>query len=335
MTAHRPTDVKFGRVIRDLQGRVTRVVEYRDASADERNVTEMNMGVYLADAAFLLDSLTKITPDNDQKEYYLTDVVAHAAAQHSVAAFAVSDPTETLGVNDRIDLADASESLRIRILRHWMREGVTVTDPQHCLVEPTVTLGRDITLEPGVILKGNTRLADGVVVGTGSVLIDTTAEEDSAFLPYTVAESAHVGAASHVGPFARLRPGTHLGRDCKVGNFVEMKKVTFGNGAKASHLTYLGDATVGADSNIGCGTITCNYDGVFKHETHIGDGVFVGSDTQLVAPVTVAGSTVTKDVPAGALYMNREPATIKEGWADKRWADLKAKKAADKASTKK
>lgn len=337
MTATRPVTSHFGRVVRDGHGRVVRNVEYRDATTAERQLTEMNMGVYLADARFLVEALGRLSNDNDQKEYYLPDVISHAAAlgAEAVATWLVADADETLGVNDRVELAEAGAVLRRRLNTAHMKAGVTFEDPATTFIEPTVTIANDVVIGAGVHLKGKTAIATGCEIEAGCFLDDTTVGEGTHFLPYCHAKEAAVGASVSVGPWARLRPGAKLGDEVKIGNFVEVKNATMGRASKAAHLTYIGDASVGIDVNIGCGTITCNHDGVFKHRTEIGDGAYIGSDTALVAPVKVgagaivaAGSTVVTDVPDDALYINRAEPKLKAGWAKKRWETLRAKKAA-------
>ncbi len=320
----------YGRLVRE-GGRVVRVVEERDASEAERRIVEVNAGVYAVDADFLWKALASLKPSNAQGEYYLTDVVALAAAQGEVAVVA-ADFEETAGVNDRVDLAACARELRRRINQAHMRAGVTLEDPDSTTIEGPVELAADVVLEAFVTLRGRTRVAEGARIGQGSVLSDVELGAQTEVRPYCVMEQSRVGARCVLGPFARLRPGSELAEGVHLGNFVETKKARIGKGSKANHLSYLGDAVLGAGVNVGAGTIICNYDGVAKHLTEVGDGVFIGSDTQLLAPVKVgegafiaAGTTVTEDVPADALALSRTPQVVKPGWARKRRERLKGK----------
>lgn len=313
----------YGRVVKcGKDGRVLHIVEEKDADAEQKSIAEINAGIYCADSEFLFDAVKNLTNENAQKEYYLTDIVKIAADQGSLCvAYQTQDAVEVMGVNDRVQLAAAGAELRRRKNVELMLSGVTIIDPATAYVDKNVGIGTDTLIHPNVSLSGQTRvgcgcvlepgvvvrncqLGDRVVVKAGSVLSDSTLHDDVA-----------------VGPMAHLRPGTELMNNVKIGNFVETKKMTMGRGSKASHLTYLGDATVGENVNIGCGTITCNYDGVNKHRTIIEDDVFVGSDVQLVAPVTIgrnsliaAGTTVTSDVPPDSLAIARSPQVNKIGW---------------------
>ncbi|WP_426748954.1 bifunctional UDP-N-acetylglucosamine diphosphorylase/glucosamine-1-phosphate N-acetyltransferase GlmU [Myxococcus faecalis] len=319
----------YGRVLRE-GGRVTRVVEQKDASPEQRAVKECNAGIYSVDAAFLWKALAEIKPNNAQGEYYLTDLVELAARQGPVGTV-VADATETAGVNDKVELAARAKVLQRRINDAHMRAGVTLHDPDTTFIEEDVVVGSDSEVGPGVSLTAGSVIGEGVVIGPGCVVSASTVADGSVLKPYSVLEEAKVGVRNVIGPFARLRPGTELAEDVHLGNFVETKKAQIGKGSKANHLTYLGDARIGAGCNIGAGTITCNYDGVNKSLTQLGDGVFIGSDTQLVAPVQVgdgayvgAGTTVTKNVPPGSLAVSRAPQVTKEGWV----AAKKARRAA-------
>ncbi len=324
----RPADpTGYGRVVRDERGRVGAIVEHKDASAEQRAIGECNAGLYDCDAAFLWKALKGVGTANAQGEYYLTDLVAAAARTGKPAVAVEAKVEEVSGVNDRVELAAAAQVLRRRLAERWMREGVTMLDPVSTYIDEEVELGADVTLEPNVRLVGATRIGAGSRIGFGSVIEASTVGASVTVKPYSVFEDAVVGDRAQIGPFARLRPGTVLAEEVHIGNFVETKKTTMGRGSKANHLAYVGDATVGARCNIGAGTITCNYDGVNKLPTVLGDGVFIGSDTQLVAPVTVgdgayvgAGSTVVKDVPAGALALSRAEQVVKEGWVERRKA---------------
>ena len=320
----------YGRLVRE-GGKVTRVVEERDASEAERRLKEVNAGAYAVDGRFLWSCLASLRPSNAQGEYYLTDVVALAAAQGGVAVVS-ADVEETLGVNDRVDLARCAQLLRQRLNQAHQRAGVTMEDPDSTTVEASVELSEDTVLEKGVTLRGRTRVARGARIGQGSVLRDVEVGEGTEVRPYCVMEESRVGPRCVLGPFARLRPGSELAEGVHLGNFVETKKSRIGKGSKANHLSYLGDAVVGAGVNVGAGTIVCNYDGTAKHPTEVGDGVFIGSDTQLVAPVKVgagafvaAGTTVSEDVPADALVLSRAPLVVKPGWARKRRERQKGK----------
>ncbi len=311
----------YGRIVRGPAGEVRAVVEHKDCSEEQRSLREVNPGIYLVDTGFLRGALAKLGTNNAQGELYLTDLVAMAAEQGGVTAVSVSSE-ETLGVNDRCQLAESERVLRDRLRRQWMLAGVTLEDPATTYLDVTVSLGSDVVLGPGVVLRGDTRVADLVHIGTGCVLSDTVVDEGARLAPYTVCEQAHVGPAVQAGPFARLRPGADLRERSRVGNFVEVKKTVLGKGAKANHLAYLGDAVIGEDCNVGAGTITCNYDGIGKHKTVLGDRVFIGSNSTLVAPVTVesdayvgAASTISRDVPKDALAIARARQENKEGYA--------------------
>ncbi len=324
ITCRQSNPTGYGRILRGPAGQVTGVVEEKDATAQQKALTEINAGIYVADARFLWGALEKLTPQNAQGELYLTDIVAQAAGVGAVATIDV-DATETAGVNDRAELAERAEVLRARINLAHLRSGVTLLHPASTFIDEGVEIGPETTLGPNVSLHGATNIGAGVTIGQGSVLTNSTVGDGSDVKPYSVLDEAVVGPRCHVGPFARLRPGTRLDEGVHVGNFVETKKAHLRHGTKASHLTYLGDAEIGSNCNIGAGTITCNYDGVNKHLTTLGNDVFIGSDSQLVAPVTVgdgafvaAGSTITEDVPAQALAMSRAPQVVKEGWAERR-----------------
>jgi bifunctional UDP-N-acetylglucosamine pyrophosphorylase / glucosamine-1-phosphate N-acetyltransferase len=290
----------YGRVLRDTSGRVVSIVEQKDATAQQRAVTEMNAGIYIADARFLWGALETLSPANAQGELYLTDIVAKAAAVGEVAVVEAS-PEETAGVNDRVELAERARALQQRINRRHMLAGVTFLDPSTAWVDEGVELGPDTVVGPNVALRDDCEVGAHVTIEQGCVLTRSVVGDGSHLKAYSVLEEARVGLNCHIGPFARLRPETVLDEGVHVGNFVETKKTRMKKGAKAGHLTYLGDATVGEKTNIGAGTITCNYDGVNKHQTVLGDG-----------------TTVTANVPAQALAMARTPQVVKEGWAERR-----------------
>jgi bifunctional UDP-N-acetylglucosamine pyrophosphorylase/glucosamine-1-phosphate N-acetyltransferase len=316
----------YGRIVRDDRGGVVRIVEAKDASDEEKRIDEVNAGIYVFDGEQLFDNLRNLKPENAQKEYYLTDLLSVIrAGGHRVGAVVADDPIEALGVNSRSELAQAEGEIQRRVVRRLMSEGVTFRNPDTVVIDSTVTIEPDTVVYPFVTLEGATRIGEGCVIDPGVHLNNVTVGDDVHLKTGTVAEDAVIEDEASVGPYAHLRGGTRLGRRTKVGNFVETKKAVFGEGAKASHLSYIGDADIGADVNIGAGTITCNYDGVNKHKTTIEDGAFIGSDSQLVAPVRIgrgayvgAGSTITKDVPAESLALSRTPQRVVEGWAERK-----------------
>jgi len=323
----------YGRIVRDTSGAVLRIVEAKDASADEKKIDEVNAGIYVFNASDLFTNLQNLSTNNAQGEYYLTDLIAMLrSAGKRIGAMVVRDPMEAVGVNSRSDLAVVEAEIQRRVVEKLMADGVTFRNPNTVVIDSTVTIGADTVVYPYVTLEGLTKIGEGCVIDPSVHLVNVTVGDDVHLKTGTIAEEATIEDEAIVGPYANLRPGTHLGKHVKIGNFVETKKAVFGEGAKASHLSYIGDAEVGADVNIGAGTITCNYDGVNKHKTTIEDGVFIGSDTQLVAPVRVgkgayvgAGSTITKDVPPDSLALSRTPQRIIEGWATKRREELKKK----------
>ena len=323
----------YGRVIRDAEGKPARIVEEKDATDPERALDEVNAGLYCADAAFLWKALARVGSANAQGEFYLTDLVAMAARRGGAVAVQV-DPAEASGVNDREELARAGRVLLRRRASALMRAGVTIEDPDRFDCDEGVEIGTDVVVEPGVRLLGRTRIGPGCRVGAGAILNDAVLARDVTVRPYTVVDESTVATGAILGPFSRLRPGSDIGEGAHVGNFVETKKTRLGKGAKANHLAYVGDAFVGAGANVGAGTITCNYDGEKKHQTHIGDGAFIGSDSILVAPIEIgagayvaAGSVVTEPVPAGALALGRARQVTKEGWVERRNAARKAAEA--------
>ncbi len=314
----------YGRIVRDARGRLARIVEERDCGDEERAIDEINAGIYLVQSRFLFAALGRLRGDNAQGELYLTDVAAMAARAGEVATVE-ADADEIAGVNDRVELARADRAMRRRINEALMRAGVTLHDPETCLVEPGVTVAADCEIGPSVALRGATAIAPGAHIEAGCVLTDCTVGAGAHLKPYTVAAESEIAAGATLGPFAHLRPGSVIGEGAKIGNFVETKKARLGAGAKASHLSYLGDADIGDGVNVGCGTITCNYDGYNKYRTVIEAGAFIGSDTQLVAPVTVgknavvaAGTTVVEDVPAGALAISRAKQVAVPGYFERK-----------------
>ena len=338
LTAVLPDASGYGRVVRahSAERAVSRIVEDRDADAAEQAIREINVGTYVVDGEFLFSSLEKLDPSNAQGEYYLTDIIH--LAEHSgrrVAAVVLDNPDEGLGVNTRRQLAEAEQVVRQQIRDRWLDAGVTMIDPASVWIDATVTIGKDTILHPNVTLEGTTVIGEDCVLRSSVRLKDCIVGTGVKILDHCVCTDSHIEDGAHVGPFVHLRPGVVVRKKAKVGNFVEMKKTDLGEGSKANHLSYLGDATIGKGVNIGAGTITCNYDGARKFQTVIGDGVFLGSDTQLIAPVTVgagsiiaAGTTVTKDVPADALVIGRVPQVNRQGWAARRRAlqgDVKRK----------
>ena len=303
----------YGRIVRNPDGSVAKIVEEKDADAATRKIREVNSGTYAFDRAFLEKGLPRLSDVNAQREFYLTDLVLEALAEGTcVVPLAAADPDEVRGINSRRELAEATGIVLRRTIDELMASGVTVIDPSRTYVEPGVSVGQDSVLEPGVFLLGKTRVGRGVRIQTGCVVEDCVLGDGAHLKPYCVMTSSRVRNRAIIGPFSHLRPESDIGEGAHIGNFVEVKKSRIGRGSKANHLSYLGDATIGAGVNVGAGTITCNYDGVHKYPTVIEDGVFIGSDTQLVAPVRVgkgavigAGTTVTTDVPAGSLAISR------------------------------
>jgi bifunctional UDP-N-acetylglucosamine pyrophosphorylase / glucosamine-1-phosphate N-acetyltransferase len=322
LTAALPDPSGYGRIVRDSAGRVVRIVEQKEASPAESAIAEINTGVMSLPAARLRRWLAALRNDNAQREYYLTDVIAMAFAEGvDVLGVQATDPNEVIGINDKLQLAAAERSFQRRAADDLMRRGATIADPARIDVRGRVTLGVDVFIDVGVILSGDVELGDRVRIGPNCVISDSTLGADTIVHACSVIDGAVAGTACELGPFARLRRGTELAERVKIGNFVEVKKSRIARGSKANHLSYLGDATIGADVNIGAGTITCNYDGAQKHETTVGDDAFVGSGVMLVAPVEIgaratigAGSTVTKDAPAGVLTVARSRQVAVEGW---------------------
>ncbi|HYN12105.1 MAG TPA: bifunctional UDP-N-acetylglucosamine diphosphorylase/glucosamine-1-phosphate N-acetyltransferase GlmU [Burkholderiales bacterium] len=313
LSAEVPQAQGYGRIVRDQAGRVARIVEQKDASSAERAIREINAGFYALSAQRLSAWLKKITNRNAQKEYYLTDIVALAAADGvPVAGVKVDDPWEVAGVNSKQELAALERVLQSREANRLLEAGVTLADPARIDVRGELSCGRDVSIDVNCVFEGRVALGDEVRVGPNCVLRDVTVAAGSEVLAFSHLEEAEIGARCRVGPFARLRPGASLADEVHVGNFVEVKASRLGIGSKANHLSYIGDSEVGARVNVGAGTITCNYDGVAKHRTIIEDDCFIGSDATLVAPLRIArgsyigaGSTITKDTPAGQLTVAR------------------------------
>jgi bifunctional UDP-N-acetylglucosamine pyrophosphorylase/glucosamine-1-phosphate N-acetyltransferase len=338
LTAVMPDPTNYGRVTRDADGHVTAIIEDRDATDAQKEIAEICTGVYAFDATVVRDVLERIATDNAQQEEYLTDAIGLLVREGKVVASVVAeDWRETLGVNDRLQLADARRHMRDRIVAHWMREGVTITDPQTTWMGVRVRLEPDVTLHQNTQLHGVTLIRSGATVGPDCTLRDTEVGP-GATVTKSMCEGAVIGADATVGPFSYLRPGTRLGDRGKIGAFVETKKAEIGDGSKVPHLTYVGDATIGEDANIGAGTVFVNYDGVDKHHTTIGDAAFVGSGSMLVAPREIgpgayvaAGSAITEDVPAGAIGIGRSRQRNILGWVFRRRAGTKSADAARRA----
>lgn len=312
----------YGRVVRDSAGQVARIVEQKDATAEELRIEECNTGVLAAPAKPLKAWLARLRNDNAQGEYYLTDVIGLAAQSAvSVSPVCLADPIEALGVNDKEQLARLEALYRSNAARELMRAGVTVIDPARLDVRGDVTHGQDVFLDANVVLEGQVTLGNRVRIGPGCLVRDSRIGDDTEVLAYCILDGATIGAGARIGPFSRIRPTTELADGVHVGNFVEVKNSTLGTGSKANHLSYVGDAQVGAQVNIGAGTIVANYDGANKHRTRIGDGAHTGSNSVLVAPITVgegatiaAGSTVINEVPAGKLTIARPRQTTIDSW---------------------
>lgn len=349
LSANVPDATGYGRIVRDEDGLVTQIVEHKDAlkiaedtgDTTIADITEINSGIYAFDGAVLSRTLAEVTTDNVQGEKYLTDVLGLARAEGGrVATYVTDDLWEVEGVNDRVQLATLGAVLNRRITERWMREGVTVVDPSTTWIDVDVQLDQDVTIKPNTQLHGKTTIATGAVIGPDTTLTDVEVRQN-AKVRRTEATEATIGQGATVGPFTYIRPGTVLGESGKIGAFYETKNVDIGRGAKLSHLGYAGDAEIGENTNIGCGNITANYDGVKKHRTIIGAEVRTGSNTVFTAPVTIgdgaytaAGAVVRKDVPPGALTMNAMDQRIIEDWVQERRPDTAAAEAARKANEK-
>lgn len=340
LTAMLDDPKQYGRIVRDAGGGVVGIVEYNDATDDVRKLNEINSGIYAFDATVLRDGLSRLTVDNAKGEHYLTDVLGIARADgRRVGAYRSDDVWQTEGVNDRVQLADVRRELNWRVLERWMRDGVTVVDPSTTWVDVTVELARDVVLQPGVQLHGATRVGDGARIGPEVTLTDCVVGE-RANVVRTHADEAEIGQEAVVGPYTYLRPGARLEARAKAGAHVEIKASTVGEGAKVPHLSYVGDAEIGEGANIGAATVFVNYDGVAKHLTVVGPHARVGSDTMLVAPVsigdgayTAAGSVITDDVPPGAMAVARGRQRNIDGWVERKRAGTPAAEAARAAQS--
>ncbi len=310
----------YGRIVREANGDVLRIVEHKDANAGELAIHEVNTSVYVFDAAVLCDAIANLNAQNAQGEFYLTDALEHARKFGHVGAMSAADPLSVEGVNTRVQLVALAKAHNKRVCEKWMLEGVTILDPDTTWIEDDVTLAQDVTVLPGCFLQGHTTVASGAVVGPYTTLIDAQIDENAVVERSRVQES-HIGKAANIGPWTYLRPGNVFGEETKAGAFVEMKKAHIGNGTKVPHLSYIGDADLGEHTNIGGGTITANYDGVHKNHTTIGSGAHVGAGNLFVAPVTVgdgvttgAGSVVRHDVPSDSMVYSENTQHVVEGW---------------------
>ena len=334
LTAHVDNPTGYGRILRNEYGSISGIVEERDATEEQRLITEINTGIYCFDLDGLFDRLRKIKNNNAQHEYYLTDIVQVCLDDGlSVGSITVSDASETLGVNSRVQLAAASRIMQRRINDAWMTSGVTMVAPELCWISPDVSIGPDTTLLPMTTLTGATSIASDCVIGPDTRIADSSVGAGSV-VDSSIILHSEIGEQAEIGPRSYLRPGCVLADHVKVGTSVELKAAHVGSGTKIPHLSYLGDATVGAGVNIGAGSITCNFDGEKKNPTTIGDGAFIGSDTMLIAPVTVgaqattgAASAIAKDVPDGALAVERSEQTTIEGWAERKRTSRPGKEA--------
>lgn len=313
---------QLGRIVRDADGRIQRIVEFKDATLEEQQICEINSGILAAPSNLLKGWLDQIRPNNQQGEYYLTDIIAMAVADGVVVdGIAATTPVEVIGVNDRVQLAELERAFQHRQVHALLLDGVSFADPDRVDIRGSLSVGQDCFVDANVVFEGEVKLGDNVYIGPNSVIIDSVLGDDVQVKPNTVVEGALVAARCELGPFARIRPGTELGTGVKIGNFVEVKKSKLASGVKAGHLAYLGDAIIGADSNIGAGAVTCNYDGTNKHATIIGDNVFVGTNSTLVAPLDIgdeafiaAGSTITKTVENSNLAVGRGKQRNISGW---------------------
>lgn len=324
LTAKAPNPTGYGRVIRDGNNQVERIVEHKDAVGQELLINEINTGTYCFDNRLLFEALKQVSNENAQGEYYLPDVIEIMRANgEKVSAHLTNNFEETLGINDRVALAQAEKIMKNRINESHMRNGVTIIDPDHTYIGPDVKIGQDVTVYPGTMIHGSTIISSDAIIGPDSEITDCQIGESSV-VKQSVVLSSHIGEHADIGPYAYIRPESVIGNYAKVGHFVELKKSTIGENSKVSHLSYIGDTEIGRNVNVGCGTITVNYDGKAKHKTNIGDEAFIGCNTNLIAPVTVeegayiaAGSTITKDVPDHALSIARARQVNKEGYARK------------------
>lgn len=312
----------YGRIIRNNRGEVTRIVEEKDASDEQRSICEINTGMMVVKHKYLSQWLNELDNNNNQGEFYLTDIVQKAVSEKIMIQTSQPDSvTEIHGINDRVQLAEMERYYQLIQAHHLMRQGVTLADPSRFDLRGDLETGRDISIDINVILEGSVSIGTNVTIGANCLIRDADIADGTTILPNCVIENAVIGERNRIGPFARIRPHTRLGNDVHIGNFVEVKNTEVADGSKMNHLSYIGDAEIGRDTNVGAGTITCNYDGANKHKTIIGDDVHIGSDTQLIAPVRIgngvtigAGSTITRDVDSGCLVHNRVQHRLEKGW---------------------
>lgn len=315
----------YGRIVRDESKHFVKIVEQKDATDEEKRITEINGGMYVFEAKHLKSALSKITNNNKQQEYYLTDTIEILLHEgYNVDAIAIMNPDDILGVNSREQLAQATAIMKQRINRKHMDNGVTLIDPHHTYIDPEVEIGQDTVIEPGCIIEGNTSIGEKCLIGYNTKIRNCKVGNSVAIESSMLIDS-QIDEGCHIGPFAYIRPNSHIGAKVKIGDFVEIKNATIGEGTKVSHLTYIGDADVGCDVNFGCGTVVVNYDGEKKHRTIIKDHAFIGCNTNLVSPVvieenvyTAAGSTITQDVPKNSLAIARARQEIKPEWVTKK-----------------
>ncbi|MFM8383829.1 MAG: bifunctional UDP-N-acetylglucosamine diphosphorylase/glucosamine-1-phosphate N-acetyltransferase GlmU [Actinomycetota bacterium] len=337
LTTELPDPYGYGRIVYDKSGALDSIVEERDANEAIREISEINSGVYVFDLESLNAALTKLSKSNSQGEEYLTDVISILKGEgKKVSTYLASDFVEILGINDRAQLADVASLMRDRINDSLMRSGVSIVDPASVWIDPDVEIESDVRIEPGVAIRGNSKVGTGAVIGPRSTLIDTQVGAGAKVFE-SHCEASKIGERASVGPYSHLRGGTVLANEVKVGSFVEIKNALVGEGSKVPHLSYVGDAKIGRESNIGAATIFVNYDGVEKHETKVGDHVRIGSDSMLIAPVTIgdgaytaAGSVIDEDVPAGALGIGRARQVNILGWVLKKRKGTKSAQAAEK-----
>ena len=326
LTARVTPPHEYGRIVRDGRGHISAIVEHKDATPAQRAIDEINSGIFAFALEPLFDAVRSLGSANAQGEYYLTDLVGLYRSQgRTVETVVLEDSREVLGVNSRRELADVTAILKTTRNDELMAEGVSIVDPATAWIGPDVTIGPDTVIHPNVYLEGRTRIGSGCVVHAGVRIVDSTIADGVVINNYCVVSESRIAAGARIGPFAHIRPQSEIGEGAHVGNFTELKKTVLGKGSKANHLSYLGDAVIGEQVNIGAGTITCNYDGTHKHQTVIEDGAFVGSDTQLIAPVTVrkgayigTGTTIREDVPAGSLAVSAGKQRNIEGWVEKK-----------------
>jgi bifunctional UDP-N-acetylglucosamine pyrophosphorylase/glucosamine-1-phosphate N-acetyltransferase len=323
MTAELDRPEGYGRVIRDRSGKIEKIVEEKDASPAQRNIREINTGIYLLDSEVAFEGLRQLTRQNSQNEYYLTDIVAFAVKEKKIIeSVKAGRSDEVMGINTRVDLSNAEALVRRKNAEKWMKAGVTLIDPDRTYIEDDVKIGKDTVIYPGAFIKRGSSIGEDCIIGSNTVISNTEIKNKVLIKEFCVIADSVVEEGVTIGPFAHLRPGNILRKNARIGNFVELKESEIGESSKANHLSYIGDTLIGKRVNVGAGTITCNYDGAHKHQTIIGDDVFIGSDTQLIAPVEVkegsiigAGSTIVKDVPKESLSLSRAPQVTKKGWA--------------------